>query len=132
VGGAHPTSVSFHSPVDLWMRVLKVIDAPWFKIIDGTGAFSTASAKLLKNRRFRSNYLGHAHLSSSWVYSFIASTIRMSEMITSPRESNSSAFVGSHSIREVVRRTPNTLTQSPSLTPSNFSLGHVNFLAPKS
>ena len=26
------------------MRVLKVIDAPWFKIIDGTGPFSTASA----------------------------------------------------------------------------------------
>ncbi len=44
------------------MRVLKVIDAPWFKIIDGTGAFSTASAKLLRNRRFRSNYLGHAHV----------------------------------------------------------------------
>jgi hypothetical protein len=43
------------------MRVLKVIDAPWFKIIDGTGAFSTASAKLRRNRRFRSNYLGHAH-----------------------------------------------------------------------
>ena len=43
------------------MRELKVIDAPWFKIIDGTGAFSTASAKLLRNRRFRSNYLGHAH-----------------------------------------------------------------------
>jgi hypothetical protein len=42
------------------LRVLKVIDAPWFKIIDGTGAFSTASAKLLRNRRFRSNYLGHA------------------------------------------------------------------------
>jgi hypothetical protein len=43
------------------MRVLKVIDAPCFKIIDGTGAFSTASAKLLRNRRFRSSYLGHAH-----------------------------------------------------------------------
>ena len=43
--------------------MLKVIDAPWFKIIDGTGAFSTASAKLLRNRRFRSNYLGHAQLS---------------------------------------------------------------------
>ena len=42
------------------LRVIKVIDAPWFKIIDGTGAFSTASAKLLRNRRFRSNYLGHA------------------------------------------------------------------------
>jgi hypothetical protein len=43
------------------VRVLKVIIAPWFKIIDGTGAFSTASVKLLRNRRFRSNYLGHAH-----------------------------------------------------------------------
>jgi hypothetical protein len=43
------------------LRVLKVIDAPSFKIIDGTGAFSTASAKLLRNRRFRSSYLGHAH-----------------------------------------------------------------------
>ena len=42
------------------VRVLKVIDAPWFKIIDGTGVFSTPSAKLLRNRRFRSDYLGHA------------------------------------------------------------------------
>jgi hypothetical protein len=44
------------------VRVLKVIDAPWFKITDGTGAFSTASANLLRNRRFRSSYLGHAQI----------------------------------------------------------------------
>jgi hypothetical protein len=42
--------------------VLKVIDAPRFKIIDRTGAFSTASAKSLRNRRFRSNYVGHAQM----------------------------------------------------------------------
>jgi hypothetical protein len=30
------------------VRVLKVIDALWFKIIDRTGAFSTPSAKLLR------------------------------------------------------------------------------------
>ena len=40
--------------------MLKVIDAPWFKIIDGTEAFATPSAKLLRTRRFRSNYPGHA------------------------------------------------------------------------
>ena len=43
------------------MRVLKVIVAPPFKKIDGTEAFSAPSAKMLRNRRFRSNYLGHAH-----------------------------------------------------------------------
>jgi len=42
------------------VRVIEVIDAPWFKIIDGTGAFSTSPAKLLRNRRLRSNYLGYA------------------------------------------------------------------------
>ena len=35
------------------MRVIKVFDAPWRKIIDGTGAVSTPSAKVLRNRRFR-------------------------------------------------------------------------------
>jgi hypothetical protein len=43
------------------VRVIKVIEAPWFKMIDGTGPLSRPSAKLLSNRRFRSNYLGHAH-----------------------------------------------------------------------
>jgi hypothetical protein len=42
------------------VKVLKVIDALWFKMIDGVQAFSTASAKLLRSRRFRSNDLGHA------------------------------------------------------------------------
>jgi predicted GTPase len=58
--GLDPTPESLLSELAR-ARVLKVIDAPWFKIIDGTGAFSTASAKLLRNRRFRSSYLGHAH-----------------------------------------------------------------------
>ena len=44
------------------LRVIEVIDAPWFKIINGTGAFSTSPAKLLRNRRFRSNYLGHLQI----------------------------------------------------------------------
>src|SRR4051794_17796488 len=43
------------------MRVAKVFDAPWFKIIDATGAYTTPSAKVLMNRRFRLDYLGHAH-----------------------------------------------------------------------
>jgi hypothetical protein len=43
------------------VRVIKVTDALLFKIIHGTGAFSSASAKLPRNRRFRSNYPGRAH-----------------------------------------------------------------------
>jgi hypothetical protein len=34
-------------------RVIKVFGAPWLEIIDGTGAVSTPSAKLLRNHRFR-------------------------------------------------------------------------------
>ena len=40
--------------------MLKVIDARRIEIIYGTGTFSTPSAKLLGNRRFRSNYLDRA------------------------------------------------------------------------
>jgi hypothetical protein len=32
------------------MRVIKVFDAPLVEMIDAPGAFSTASAKLLRNR----------------------------------------------------------------------------------
>jgi hypothetical protein len=46
------------------MRVLKVIDAPWFRILNAMGAFSTPSAKLFRNRQFRCYYLGHAQRSS--------------------------------------------------------------------
>jgi hypothetical protein len=35
------------------VRVIKVFDAPLVEIIDKTGAVSTPSAKLLRNRRFR-------------------------------------------------------------------------------
>ena len=41
--------------------MLEVIDTPWCKIIDETGALSTPSARLLRNRRSRSKYLGYAH-----------------------------------------------------------------------
>jgi hypothetical protein len=42
------------------VKVLKIIDTPRIGVIDGTGAFSTASAKLLRNRGFPVNYIGHA------------------------------------------------------------------------
>jgi hypothetical protein len=42
------------------LRAVKVIGAPWFKIIDGKGAFETPSAKLIRNRRLHVDYLGHA------------------------------------------------------------------------
>jgi hypothetical protein len=41
--------------------MVKLFDAPWLDIADEPGAFPTASAKLLRNRRFRSDYLGYAH-----------------------------------------------------------------------
>jgi hypothetical protein len=45
------------------VRVRKVIDAPAIEIIDGTRAYSAAPTKLLRNRGFRSTYLGHAQAS---------------------------------------------------------------------
>jgi hypothetical protein len=42
------------------VRAIKGIDAPSISIIDGTRAFSAVSAKLLTNRRLRSEYLDHA------------------------------------------------------------------------
>src|SRR4051812_7198285 len=44
------------------MRAIKVMGAPSIEIIDGKGAFSTASAKLLRNVTVRPN-----HVSSSRV-----------------------------------------------------------------
>ena len=60
----------------------RLIDAAQFKIIDGIGAFSTASAKLLRNRRFRSNYLGHAQFrlfknTAGYVFDIVNGTITL-------------------------------------------------------
>jgi hypothetical protein len=43
------------------LRVIKVIDAPQCRIIDETGAFSAASAKLIKNCGCPVDCLGHTH-----------------------------------------------------------------------
>jgi hypothetical protein len=47
------TQAASASRTGFGVRVIKVFDAQWLGIIDGTGALSTASARLLRNRRFR-------------------------------------------------------------------------------
>jgi hypothetical protein len=42
------------------LETIAIIEAPSIELSDGTGAFSTASVKLLRNRRFPVDYLGHA------------------------------------------------------------------------
>jgi hypothetical protein len=75
-GGARRGAYSSRSPA--WpLRVIKVFDAPRRAIIDGTGTFSTASAKSLRNCRFRVDSLGYSQPALLWpVRAFVCCIVR--------------------------------------------------------